>query len=286
MKTSEGFETATSGTSNPFENLANYTKYYSNLVNVSGNFWYDPINGNIYRASLTTDGDIIGATIIDRYQQKVNIDFSETAEEPDKPEKIIKKNTVDKIIKNWSELDTAKKVQINYIAVGEKTYIVALDISDTQACKITKMLYYENKTLKKKFNLTSSNEFALISKESYLVTSVGSDSSDFTHVKEPLYDNKSKTVYQIMKHIKYDKKNGNLILNLVSSETTAATTAVAATTKPTTSGFRNREGFSDATTTNAINVYKRKMSTAGFVTTPPKPQNPYKMKLIILQMLN
>jgi hypothetical protein len=285
VKTSEGFATATTE-ENPFKELANYSKYYSDLVNVSGNFWYDPNNGNIYRVALKSNGNIMGATIIDRYKQKVNVDFSETDDKPDKPEKIVKKNTVDKIIKNWIELDTANKIQLNYVAIGENTYMIAIDTTDTQTCKITRMMYYENKTLKKNFNVTSNNEFALISKESYLVTSVGNDSRDFTYVKEPLYDNKSKTVYQIMKHIKYDKRNGNLILNFVSNETdssasasasaspspspSATPTPVVATPTPTattgTSGFRNIEGFSkNSETTDAIQVYKRKMESTEFV---------------------
>lgn len=283
-KSSEGFGTETS---NPFSKLANYKKYYSNLVNVSGNFWYDPINGNVYRASLTTDGKIIGANIIDRYRQIATVEFSETAEESDNPEKIIKKNTIDKIIKNWIEIDTANKIQINYMAVGEKTYIIVLDTNNTQACKIKRLLYYDNAVKKQDISPTSNNEFALISKESYSTTNVGDDGNNNTYVKEPLYDNDSRTIYQIKQSIKYDTENGNLILNFVdydstspdpAPDSTSTSTSPAAPDRRRRSSYKDKinklikkvkEGFSAETDdTIAIKVYSRMMPNTQFITTP------------------
>ena len=261
----EGFDT-TSG--NPFSSLPNYSKYYSNLVNVSGNFWYDPNNGNIIKAILNNNNKITGATIFDRYKTTTSIKFSSTNEKPDSPEKIIKKAIVDKIIKNWWVVDAEENVQLNYIAVGDKTYLIVFDTTDSQSCKIKRMMYYENKAKKREFAPTTNNGFALVSKEVYASTFITSDSYDLTYVKEPLYDNRSRLVYQIMKNIKYDKENGNLLLSFVNSEP-VTTTASATTTAARTSGFRNIEGFAtNQVASNAIKVYKRKMDDTKFITTP------------------
>lgn len=292
----EGFET-TSG--NPFRDLPNYTKYYSSLVNVSGNFWYDAKNGNIIKAILNNDNTLRGATVFDRYKTTTSIKFSDTNTKPDTPEKIIKKTTVDKIVKNWWVVDAEEKVQLNYIAVGDKTYLFIFDITNADTRKIKRMMYYENKAKKREFTPTTDNEFSLISEEAYVASFVGFDSYDLTYVKEPLYDNRTRLVYQIMKNIKYDKENGNLLLNFVNSANngasagtrtgTTTTTATAGTSTGTTttssgasagttttassgagtSGFRNIEGFyTDPAAPNAIKVYKRKMDDTKFIATP------------------
>jgi hypothetical protein len=162
------------------------------------------------------------------------------------------------------------------------------------------MMYCEGQELKTSNTLSENNVIALVSPDTYEKSFSVDTGNDDTNVIEPLYDS-SRVVYQITKNIKIDEMNGNLIVNVISapvatgtsggtpsasttvaptsaSPTVAATTApttaptVAATTAPTSapttrSGFRNIEGFA-TTTTNTIDVYKRKVTSIGVITTP------------------
>jgi hypothetical protein len=266
---SEGFSTTSDG--NPFAELINYNKYYKNLVQLSGNFWYDPKNGNVYRITLNASGKILGATIYDRSDVKYNCEFTATtADESDKPTSIITNKQVDSVVKCWIESDDISKIQLNYIAIGKKTYIITFDTSSVtnpeSKYSIKKMLYFEDNINVKTVELSSNNEVSLVSESVYKSTFDLGNGYDETYVIEPLYD-ASRLVYQIMRSLKFDEKNGNLIVNVV--DATATGTGTAATTSPATgaSGFRNIEGFS-ATSPNAINIFKRKTTSTGIITTP------------------
>ena len=285
----EGFSTTSDG--NPFAELINYNKYYKNLVNLSGNFWYDPKNGNVYRITLNASGKIMGATIYDRSDVKYNCEFTATtADESDKPTSIITNKQVDSVVKCWIESDDISKIQLNYIAIGKKTYIITFDTTKVtnpdSKYEIKKMLYFEDNVNVKTVDLSSNNEVSLVSESIYKSTFDVGNGYDETYVIEPLYDS-SRLVYQIMRTLKFDEKNGNLIVNVVdasatgtgtvttaasttAASTTAASTTAASTTRPAstgTSGFRNIEGFS-ATSPNAINIFKRKTTSTGIITTP------------------
>ena len=278
---SEGFSTTTDG--NPFAELINYNKYYKNLVNLSGNFWYDPKNGNVYRITLNASGKIVGATIYNRSDVKYNCEFTATtADESDKPASIITNAQVDSVVKCWIESDDISKIQLNYIAIGKKTYMITFDISSVtnpdSKYAIKKMLYFEDNINVKTVELSSNNEVPLVSESVYKSTFDLGNGYDETNVIEPLYD-ASRLVYQIMRSLKFDEKNGNLIVNVVDATTATTAPATSTTTAPATtatgtgtSGFRNIEGFS-ATTPNSIKVFKRKMTSTGIITTPTTDTN-------------
>jgi hypothetical protein len=273
----EGFETAASKT-NPFAQFTGYEKNYGNLVNVDGNFWYDSKNGNIYRVTLDgSSGKILSVVIFDRFGVKTSY-TPKTAS--DGPVSVITKDTVSSFVGSWFTVDTVNKIQLNYICWNKNTYIYTFDLTNAESTSnptntIKRMLYYEGQELKTSNTLSENNVIALVSPETYQSSFTVDTGNDDTNVIEPLYDS-SKVVYQITKNIKIDEMNGNLIVNVISAPvpTVAATTAptVAVTTAATgastkRSGFRNIEGFATSTT-NTIDVYKRKVTSIGLVTTP------------------
>jgi hypothetical protein len=270
----EGFETAASKT-NPFAQFDGYEKNYGNLVNVEGNFWYDSKNGNIYRVTMDgSSGKILSVVVFDRFGVKTSY-TPKTAS--DGPVSVISKDTISSFVGSWFTVDTVKKTQLNFICWNKNTYIYTFDITNAESTAnpthaIKRMMYYEGQELKTSNTLSENNVIALVSPETYQSSFSIDTGNDDTNVIEPLYDS-SRVVYQITKNIKIDEMNGNLIVNVISAPastagatTTAATTA--ATSAPTTrSGFRNIEGFA-TTTTNTIDVYKRKVTSIGLVTTP------------------
>lgn len=285
----EGFETAASKT-NPFAKMDKYEKNYGNLVNVDGNFWYDSKNGNLYRVTLDgSSGKILSVVIFDRFGVKTSY-TPKTA--TDGPVSVIQKNTISSFVGSWFTVDTVKKIQLNYICWNKNTYIYTFDLTNAESTSnptntIKRMMYYEGQELKTSDTLSENNVIALVSPETYQGSFVVDTGNDDTNVIEPLYDS-SKVVYQITKTVKFDEMNGNLIVNVISAPSaTAATTAPTAaatgtsgasvtpsastTSAPTaaarTNGFRNIEGFA-TTTTNTIDVYKRKVTSIGLVTTP------------------
>lgn len=276
----EGFETAASKT-NPFAQFTDYEKNYGNLVNVEGNFWYDSKNGNIYRVTMDgSSGKILSVVVFDRFGVKTSY-TPKTAS--DGPVSVISKDTISSFVGSWFTVDTVKKTQLNFICWNKNTYIYTFDITNAESTAnpthaIKRMMYYEGQELKTSNTLSENNVIALVSPETYQSSFSIDTGNDDTNVIEPLYDS-SRVVYQITKNIKIDEMNGNLIVNVISAPastavttapTTAATSAptTAATTAPTTrSGFRNIEGFATSTT-NTIDVYKRKVTSIGLVTTP------------------
>ena len=271
----EGFETAASNT-NPFAQFNGYEKTYGNLVNVDGNFWYDSKNGNIYRVTLDgSSGKILSVVIFDRFGAKTSY-TPKTAS--DGPVSVITKDAVGSFVGSWFTVDTVNKIQLNYIGWNKTTYIYTFDLTNAESTSnptntIKRMMYYEGQELKTSNTLTENNVIALVSPETYQSSFVVDTGNDDTNVIEALYDS-SKVVYQITKTVKFDEMNGNLIVNVITAAaaTTAPTAAAtAATAAPTAAaranGFRNIEGFS-TTTTNTIDVYKRKVTSIGLITTP------------------
>ncbi len=282
----EGFGTASS--TNPFAQFDGYEKNYGNLVNVGGNFWYDSKNGNLYRVTLDgSSGKILTVVIFDRFGTKTSY-TPKTAS--DGPANVITKDAISSYVGSWFTVDTGKNIQLNYVSWNKNTYIYTFNIKNAKSTtnpthKIKRMLYFEGQELKTSNTLTENNVIALVSPEVYQNSFSVDTGNDDTNVIEPLYDS-SRVVYQITKNIKIDEMNGNLIVNVIStttpSETTPAATTTAATPSATTSsattpsattaaptvksGFRNIEGFE--TTTNTIDVYKRKVTSIGLVTTP------------------
>lgn len=268
----EGFDTASS--TNPFAKFDGYEKNYGNLVNVDGNFWYDSKNGNLYRVTLDgSSGKILSVVVFDRFGVKTSY-TPKTAS--DGPVSVITKDTISSFVGSWFTVDTIKKTQLNYICWNKNTYIYTFDLTNAESTSnptntIKRMLYYEGQELKTSNTLTENNVIALVSPETYQSSFVVDTGNDDANVIEPLYDS-SKVVYQITKTVKVDEMNGNLIVNVISAPAaTPAATTVAATAAPTTastrSGFRNIEGFATSTT-NTIDVYKRKVTSIGLVTTP------------------
>jgi len=268
----EGFETAATKT-NPFAQFNEYEKNYGNLVNVDGNFWYDSKNGNIYRVTLDgSSGKILSVVVFDRFGVKTSY-TPKTAS--DGPVSVITKDTISSFVGSWFTVDTVNKTQLNYICWNKNTYIYTFDLTNAESTSnptntIKRMMYYEGQELKTSNALTANNAIALVSPETYQSSFVVDTGNDDTNVIEPLYDS-SKVVYQITKTVKFDEMNGNLIVNVISAPaaTTAPTVpATSATAAPTTrSGFRNIEGFATSTT-NTIDVYKRKVTSIGVITTP------------------
>jgi hypothetical protein len=283
----EGFESAASNT-NPFAQFNGYEKNYGNLVNVDGNFWYDSKNGNIYRVTMDgSSGKILSVVVFDRFGVKTSY-TPKTAS--DGPVSVISKDTISSFVGSWFTVDTVKKTQLNFICWNKNTYIYTFNITNAESTAnpthaIKRMMYYEGQELKTSNTLSENNVIALVSPETYQSSFSIDTGNDDTNVIEPLYDS-SRVVYQITKNIKIDEMNGNLIVNVITApvETPSASTTVA-TTAPTTaptgtsgasvtpsasttkSGFRNIEGFA-TTTTNTIDVYKRKVTSIGVITTP------------------
>ena len=265
----EGFETAASKT-NPFAQFNGYEKTYGNLVNVDGNFWYDSKNGNIYRVTLDgSSGKILSVVIFDRFGAKTSY-TPKTAS--DGPVSVITKDAVGSFVGSWFTVDTVNKIQLNYIGWNKTTYIYTFDLTNAESTSnptntIKRMMYYEGQELKTSNTLTENNVIALVSPETYQSSFVVDTGNDDTNVIEALYDS-SKVVYQITKTVKFDEMNGNLIVNVITAPASTAAPTAAATSAPTTrSGFRNIEGFS-TTTTNTSDVYKRKVTSIGLITTP------------------
>ena len=271
----EGFETAASKT-NPFAQFDKYEKNYGNLVNVDGNFWYDSKNGNIYRVTLDgSSGKILSVVVFDRFGVKTSY-TPKTAS--DGPVSVITKDAVSSFVGSWFTVDTVKKTQLNYICWNKNTYIYTFDLTNAESTSnpintIKRMMYYEGQELKTSNTLSENNAIALVSPETYQSSFAVDTGNDDTNVIEPLYDS-SRVVYQVTKTVKFDEMNGNLIVNVISapSETPKAATSGGTPSAPTTaptvkSGFRNIEGFA-TTTTNTIDVYKRKVTSIGVVTTP------------------
>lgn len=265
----EGFKTTQK--TNPFAEFDGYEKNYANLVNVHGNFWYDSKNGNIYRVTLDgSSGKILTVVIFDRFGKKTSYS-PKTAS--DGPVSVITKDAISSYVGSWFTVDTVKNIQLNYICWNKNTYIYTFDIKKSKSTtdpthKIKRMMYYEGQELKTSDNLTENNVIGLVSPDTYEKSFSIDTGNDDTNVIEPLYDS-TRVVYQITKNIKIDEMNGNLIVNVITPTDTssAPTTAAATTAAPTVkSGFRNIEGFETAT--NTIDVYKRKVTSIGLVTTP------------------
>jgi hypothetical protein len=304
----EGFETVTAET-NVFLSLTDYDKYYKNLTRLSTELYYDVENGNVFNVifndinNISTTNTIKRLKLMPRSGNNV-ISYNPTNNFEDSIKDLITKKSLDKITTSWVITSTAMRSQMNYITWGNLTYIYIMNIEDaTNSYIIDKMYCFEgnNNIYKKEFgNKTTLN---VVPKEKYV--KYVADKDDSASIVEPLYDSKIKVV-QFMKNVKFDMRNGNLIINGIGSApttapsattaaattaaaTTAAATTAAATTAPsvaTTAAATTAAATTAAATTAAattvpavttaaakskmISVYHRSNSYVGLINTPTK----------------
>jgi hypothetical protein len=232
----EGFETVTAET-NVFLSLTDYDKYYKNLTRLSTELYYDVENGNVFNVifndinNISTTNTIKRLKLMPRSGNNV-ISYNPTNNFEDSVKDVIQKKSLDKITTSWVITSTTMRSQMNYITWGNLTYIYIMNIEDvTNSYIIDKMYCFEgnNNIFKKEFgNKTTLN---VVPKEKYV--KYVADKDDSASIVEPLYDSKIKVV-QFMKNVKFDMRNGNLIINGIGSAPTTApsATTVAATTAP------------------------------------------------------
>ena len=297
----EGFETVTAET-NVFLSLTDYDKYYKNLTRLSTELYYDVENGNVFNVifndinNISTTNTIKRLKLMPRSGNNV-ISYNPTNNFEDSIKDLITKKSLDKITTSWVMTSTTMRSQMNYITWGNLTYIYTMNIEDaTNTYIIDKMYCFEgNKNVyKKEFgNKTTLN---VVPKAKYV--KYVADKDDNASIVEPLYDSKIKVV-QFMKNVKFDMRNGNLIINGIGSApttapsattraatTSAATTAAATTAAATTSAATTSAATTSAATTAAattaaattvpatkskmISVYHRSNGYVGLINTPTK----------------
>jgi hypothetical protein len=285
----EGFETVTAET-NVFLSLTDYEKYYKNLTRLSTELYYDVENGNVYNVifndinNISTTNTIKMLKLMPRGGNNV-ISYNPTANIEDSIKDVILKKSIDKITTSWIITSTAMKRQLNYITWGTMTYLYLLNIENaTNSYKIDKIYCFDgNKNI---YTKTFENEttIAIGSKSSYPTYVANKD--DNGSVIEPLYDSNLKVV-QFMKNVKFDMRNGNLLINgngsapTTTAATTTAATTTAATTDPTATTTAATTAPSVATTVpsvtttapgipNMLSVYHRSDDYVGLIGTPTK----------------
>lgn len=252
--------------SNPFESLRNYDKFYKGLTQLTGNFYYDPKNGNVYRASVNSAKSI--TSVILYYRNEESNDIAKISYDP----RVDAGAEVNKIISRASivpytgsvhivfENDTPA-TQLNVTYWGTDTYISIFDIGNVSktsgagSYKITDLYYYEDSNLKKSVNFTTNNKITLVKKSSYKFSK---DSYDNSYVIEPYYSS-TQNLLQLMKNVKFDQVNGSLLVNFDDS---AATTAAATTATATTAAATTPAATTSAATTTAATTPAATTATA------------------------
>ena len=232
-KFTEGFENLTEGfaISDPWKSMTDYTTYFSNTIKLSNaadsDFYYDKKNGNIYRPVLIDDPASTATPKTKKVSQivmdirsgnnKSTFDVG-TAGQSDSIKTLVTKAVIDDVTTNWKIMsNTTAKQQLNYITWNKKTFIIIFNLqnsSETVKSKynIDSIYYFDGETQMYKKDSTDNagfKSFDLIPKSNY--TSYSADKDDDGSIHEDMYD-VDKKQYQFMKNVKFDMRNGNLLI--------------------------------------------------------------------------
>jgi len=243
-KFTEGFENLTEGfttPSDPWKSMTDYTTYFSNTIKLSNaadsDFYYDKKNGNIYRPVLIDD-PVSTATPKTKKVSQIVMDIRSgnnkstfdagTAGQSDSIKTLVTKAVIDDVTTNWKIMsNTTAKQQLNYITWNKKTFIIIFNLKNSSETtdnsivptpnpkneyNIDSIYYFDGETQMYKKDSTDNNgfkSFDLIPKSKY--TSYLADKDDDGSIYEYMYDFNNKQ-YQFMKTVKFDMRNGNLLI--------------------------------------------------------------------------
>ena len=239
----EGFGNLTEGfaaSSDPWKSMTDYNTYFANTIKLSNaansDFYYDKKNGNIYRPILIDD---LTSTPTTKKVSQVIMDIRSgnnkstfdvgTAGQSDSIKTLVTKTTLDDVTTNWKIINTTTKQQLNYITWNRKTFIIIFNLTNSSETtdnsivptpnpkneyNVDSIYYFDGETQAYKKDSTDKS-FDLIPKSKY--TAYAADKDDDGSVYEYMYDFKNKQ-YQFMKNVKFDMRNGNLLI----TEETAA----------------------------------------------------------------
>lgn len=224
-KGSEGFTSMVSTLTDP-------DKMYANLVQLDDTeeIYYDTKNGNVY-----TFAETAGATktySVKLIQRNGTVNNYSTADTLNDTIKKIITGPMTMATGSWIVMSPNKTVMLTYISRDNFTYLytvkfptetpavagsgtagqtgyVAAQPAYTASYTPGKLYFYNGSTLQ--FTPTVSSNSVPLSKTSEYVK-YSPDSSDSKEIIEPMYDG-TKRVIQLVKGLRYDKQNGNLIVS-------------------------------------------------------------------------
>ena len=233
----EGFGNLTEGfttPSDPWKSMTDYNTYFANTIKLSNaansDFYYDKKNGNIYRPILIDESGSkkVSQVIMDirSGNNKSTFDVG-TAGQSDSIKTLVTKTAMDDVNTNWKIINATAKQQLNYITWNRKTFIIIFNLKNSNETtdnsltpppnpkneyNVDSIYYFDGETQAYKKDSTDNNgfkSFDLIPKSRY--TSYAADKDDDGSVYEYMYDFKNKQ-YQFMKNVKFDMRNGNLLI--------------------------------------------------------------------------
>ena len=240
----EGFGNLTEGfttPSDPWKSMTDYNTYFSNTIKLSNaadsDFYYDKKNGNIYRPVLIDDPASTATPKTKKVSQivmdirsgnnKSTFDVG-TAGQSDSIKTLVTKAVIDDVTTNWKIMsNTTAKQQLNYMTWNRKTFIIIFNLKNSSETidnsivptpnpkneyNIDSIYYFDGETQMYKKDSTDNNgfkSFDLIPKSKY--ASYSADKDDDGSIYEYMYDFKNKQ-YQFMKTVKFDMRNGNLLI--------------------------------------------------------------------------
>jgi Pyruvate/2-oxoacid:ferredoxin oxidoreductase gamma subunit len=240
----EGFGNLTEGfttPSDPWKSMTDYNTYFSNTIKLSNaadsDFYYDKKNGNIYRPVLIDDPASTSTPKTKKVSQvvmdirsgnnKSTFDVG-TAGQSDSIKILVTKTAIDDVTTNWKIMsNTTAKQQLNYMTWNRKTFIIIFNLKNSSETidnsimptpnpkneyNIDSIYYFDGETQMYKKDSTDNNgfkSFDLTPKSKY--ASYSADKDDDGSIYEYMYDFKNKE-YQFMKTVKFDMRNGNLLI--------------------------------------------------------------------------
>lgn len=290
----EGFGNLTEGfttPSDPWRSMTDYNTYFSNTIKLSNaagsDFYYDKKNGNIYRPIIIDESGTqkVSQVIMDirSGNNKSTFDVG-TAGQSDSIKTLVTKTAMDDVNTNWKIINATAKQQLNYITWNKKTFIIIFNLKNSNETtdnsltpppspkneyNVDSIYYFDGETQAYKKDSTDNNgfkSFDLIPKSRY--TSYAADKDDDGSVYEYMYDFKNKQ-YQFMKNVKFDMRNGNLLITeeteahkglkdllatVKTSKDSAATNATSAATKLTAQVTPASDGGVTTEITNALAI--------------------------------
>jgi hypothetical protein len=315
----EGFGNLTEGfttPSDPWKSMTDYNTYFSNTIKLSNaadsDFYYDKKNGNIYRPVLIDDPASTSTPKTKKVSQvvmdirsgnnKSTFDVG-TAGQSDSIKTLVTKTAIDDVTTNWKIMsNTTAKQQLNYMTWNRKTFIIIFNLKNSSETidnsitptpnpkneyNIDSIYYFDGETQMYKKDSTDNNgfkSFDLTPKSKY--ASYSADKDDDGSIYEYMYDFKNKQ-YQFMKTVKFDMRNGNLLITeetpaykalktlLDSAKTikdTAVTTATSAGTKLTAQATPAVDtGLTTAITTAVTEVTNKTTDALILIPATPTP---------------
>ena len=192
-------------------------QYNDGMVNkLYDNMFFDNTNGNLIEVdstSFTGNVDMAGSSITNITTVPRNSDVAYTYEISTVDQKIEppakKLNSSKKTIIYESESMNTDKYNVLYMPWGKKTFIHVLNLSTEPVTN--EASFYFNDTSVAYSKMMNGSELFVSDYQ------MDADENNNKDVLEPLYNTERK-VYQLSQYVKYDKKNGNIIIDTDSDE--------------------------------------------------------------------